>query len=202
MADNYRVNRQIRAREVRLVGLEGEYNNKIVPLHVAVQLAQDADLDLVEVSPNSAPPVCRIMDFGKFAYEKTRKEREARSNQKKIETKTIRLRPKIADFHRDIQVKRARGWLEKGMKVKVLVRFQGREIQYPEIGRLIVVNVAEELKDIATVEQPPTLEGWSMTLLLNPTGVVPPALRTGIVDDDDDGDDEDDEDDDEIETLE
>ena len=185
------MNRQIRARDVRLVGMEGEYNNKVVPLNVALDMARDADLDLVEVAPNSDPPVCRIMDFGKFAYDKTRKEREARSNQKKIETKTIRLRPKIADFHRDIQVKRARGWLEKGMKVKVLVRFQGREIQYPEIGRQIVLNVAEELKDVDAVEQPATLEGWSMTLLLNPTGAAPAPPSAYLEDDDDDDDDDD-----------
>ena len=165
---NYRVNKQIRSRDVRLVGLEGDNNNRIVPLSVALDMARDAEMDLVEVAPNSDPPVCRIMDFGKFAYDKTRKEREARKNQKKVETKTIKLQPKIADFHRDIQVKRARGWLEKGMKVKVLVRFHGREIQYPEIGRHLIENVATELKDVATIEQVPTMEGWSMVMILVP----------------------------------
>lgn len=108
------------------------------------------------------------MDYGKFAYEKTRKEREARKNQKKIETKTIKLQPKIAQFHRDIRVKSARKWLEEGKKVKVAVRFHGREIQYPEIGRELILGVATELQDIATVEQQPNMEGWSMVLLLAP----------------------------------
>lgn len=165
----YRTNKQIRARQVRLVGVEGEYNNQIVPLQVALDIARDSELDLVEVAPNSDPPVVRVMDYGKFIYDKTRKEREARKNQKKVETKTIKLAPKIADFHRDIRVKRAREWLEKGMKVKVMVRFHGREIQYPEIGRQLIEGVAEDLSDVATIEQQPNMEGWSMVMLLNPS---------------------------------
>jgi translation initiation factor IF-3 len=164
----YRVNRQIRVPKVRLVGIEGEYNNQIVSFQDAMRIAQEAGLDLVEVAPNSDPPVCRVMDYGKFAYEKTRKEREARKNQKKIETKTIKLQPKIAQFHRDIRVKAARKWLEEGKKVKVAVRFHGREIQYPEIGRELILGVATELQDIAIVEQQPNMEGWSMVLLLAP----------------------------------
>ncbi len=131
-------------------------------------MAQEAGLDLVEVAPNAEPPVCRIMDYGKFAYEKTRKEREARKNQKKIEIKTINLKPKIAQFHRDIRVKNARKWLEDGKKVKVAVKFSGREIQYPEIGRELIDGVAEDLGDVADVEQSPNMEGWSMVMLLTP----------------------------------
>lgn len=108
------------------------------------------------------------MDYGKFKYEQERKEREARKHQKQIEIKTIKLSPKIADFHRDIQVKRARGWLSEGKKVKVVVRFKGREITYPEIGRDMVNGVAEELGDISTVEQRPKQEGWQMTMMLAP----------------------------------
>lgn len=152
-----------------MVGVEGEHNNQIVPIQIALDMAREAELDLVEVAPNSDPPVVRVMDYGKFIYEKTRKEREARKNQKKIETKTIKLAPKIADFHRDIYVKRAREWLEKGKKVKVMVRFHGREIQYPEIGRELIQGVAEDLSDIATVEQQPSMEGWSMVMLLGPS---------------------------------
>jgi translation initiation factor IF-3 len=108
------------------------------------------------------------MDYGKFVYEKTRKEREARKHQKQIEIKTIKLSPKIADFHRDLNVRRARGWLEEGKKVKVVVRFRGREITYPEIGQEMMESVAEDLKEVSTIEQRPNLEGWQMTMMLAP----------------------------------
>jgi translation initiation factor IF-3 len=133
-----------------------------------MQIAQDAGLDLVEVAPNAQPPVARVMDYGKFIYEKTRREREARKHQKQIEVKTIKLSPKIADFHRDLNVRRAREWLGEGKKVKVIVRFRGREIEYTELGRIIMQEVAKDLQDIGTVEQQPNLEGWSMTMLLTP----------------------------------
>jgi translation initiation factor IF-3 len=133
-----------------------------------VEKAQESGLDLVEVAPNARPPVARIMDYGKFTYEKARKEREARKHQKQIEIKTIKFSPKTADFHRDISVRNARKWLEEGKKVKVVVQFKGREITYPEIGRQIMTEVAEELTDIATIEQQPNLEGWSMVMMLSP----------------------------------
>ena len=100
--------------------------------------------------------------------EKARKEREARKNQKKVEIKSIRLRPKVSAFHRDIKVKNARKWLEEGKKVKVAVRFQGREIQYTEIGRELILGVVEELSDISSVETKPNMEGWQMTAMLGP----------------------------------
>lgn len=131
-------------------------------------MARDEDLDLVEVAPNAQPPVVKVMDFGKFIYEQTRKEREARKHQKQIEIKTIKLSPKIAEFHRDTKVRRARGWLESGKKVKVVVRFRGREITYPELGQQMMEGVAQELEDISTVEQRPNLEGWTMVMLLTP----------------------------------
>ncbi len=152
---------------MQLVNSENE-NIGVVPTPEALRMAQDAELDLVEVAPNAKPPVCRIMDYGKFAYEKARKEREARKNQKKIEIKTIKLRPKVAAFHRDIKVKNARRWLEEGKKVKVAVRFQGREIQYTEIGRELIKGVVEELADVSTVETRPNMDGWQMTAMLAP----------------------------------
>jgi translation initiation factor IF-3 len=109
------------------------------------------------------------MDYGKFIYEKTRREREARKHQKQVEIKTIKLSPKIADFHRDIRLRRAREWLEEGKKVKVVVRFRGREITYPELGQEMMAGVAKELEDISTIEQKPNLEGWSMVMMLAPT---------------------------------
>ena len=154
-----------------MVGANNE-NHGLVTTSDALRMAREAELDLVEVAPNSDPPVCRIMDYGKFAYEKTRKEREARKNQKKIETKTIKLKPKIAQFHRDLRVKRAKEWLEGGKKVRVMVRFQGREIQYTEIGKKLIIDVAEELKEIADIEQHPNMEGWSMSMLLAPKGAT------------------------------
>lgn len=164
---NYRVNRQIRVREVRLIDPDGE-NVGVVPIREALDRAEDAGLDLVEVAPNAKPPVCRIMDYGKFSYEKTKREREARKQQKQIEIKTVRLTPRTDDFHKDVQVRKARQWLEEGKKVKFQVRFKAREITYPEIGQQKLEEIAEELEDISEVEQQPKLEGWSMTLLLNP----------------------------------
>jgi translation initiation factor IF-3 len=152
---------------VRLIDQE-KVNHGVVPRQEALDLAQTAGLDLVEVAPNANPPVVRIMDYGKFKYEQERKEREARKHQKQVEIKTIKLSPKIAEFHRGIQVKRAREWLEEGKKVKVVVRFKGREITYPEIGRKMVDGVAEELEDISSVEQRPKQEGWQMTMMLAP----------------------------------
>lgn len=132
-------------------------------------MARAAGLDLVEVAPNANPPVVRIMDYGKFSYEKTKREREARKHQKQIEIKTIKLSPKTARFHRDINVRKARGWLEEGKKVKVVVKFKGREITYPEIAQELMQGIAEELQNIATVEQRPNLEGRTMVMMLSPS---------------------------------
>lgn len=164
---NYRTNRQIRVREVRLIDADGD-NHGVVATSKALEMAQEANLDLVEVAPNARPPVCRIMDYGKFAYEKTKKEREARKHQKQVEIKTLKLTPRTSGFHRDIHVRKARQWLGEGKKVKFQVRFKAREITYPELGQDMLESVAEELADIAEVEQKPTLEGWSMTLMLTP----------------------------------
>lgn len=131
-------------------------------------MAQEAELDLVEVAPNANPPVCRIMDYGKFAYERTKKEREARKLQKQVEIKTLKLTPRTAAFHRELQVNKARKWLIEGKKVKFQIRFRAREITYPEIGRDMLIGVAEDLAEVSEIEQHPKLEGWSMTLMLVP----------------------------------
>ncbi len=166
-AGDYRVNDRIRAREVRLITDENE-NIGVVSIQKALQLAADRELDLVEVAPNADPPVCRIMDFGKFQYERAKKEREARKQQKQIEVKEIRLRPKTDDHHRSFKVRDARRWLEEGMKVKVRIRFRGREITYPEIAHEMLQEVAAELDDIAVVEQAPNMEGRTMLMVLAP----------------------------------
>ncbi len=125
-------------------------------------------LDLVEVAPNAEPPVCRIMDFGKFQYEKQRRERKARKQQVKVEIKEIQLGPKTDDHHLGFKVKNAREWIEDGMKVRVRIRFRGRENLHPEIGRGRLQRIAEELKDVAIVEQMPNLEGNVMLMVLAP----------------------------------
>jgi translation initiation factor IF-3 len=125
----------------------------------------------VEVAPNAVPPVCRVMDYGKFLYERTKKDREARKAQTKIEIKTIRLRPKTNDHHRGFKIRDARRWLEDGMKVKVDIRFRGREISYPEIAMQDMKEIAAELQDVSTVEQPPSLEGKVMVMVLAPNKV-------------------------------
>jgi translation initiation factor IF-3 len=150
-----------------LIGPEGE-NIGVVTIDEARKVAREADLDLVEVAPNSQPPVCRVMDFGKFIYERAKKEREARKAQTKIEVKEIRLRPKTNEHHRDLKVRDARRWLEVGMKVKVRIRFRGREITYPEIALNDLKEIAEDLADIAIVEQAPGLEGRTMLMVLAP----------------------------------
>ncbi len=140
----------------------------VIPTKKALEIARQSELDLVEVSPNADPPVCRVMDFGKFIYERAKKEREAKKAQTKIEVKEIRLRPKTNDHHRGFKVKDARRWLEDGMKVKVTVRFRGREMDYPEIALNDLKEIAQDLADIATVEQIPSMEGRSMTVVLAP----------------------------------
>lgn len=135
-----------------------------------MESARNLGLDLVEVAPNARPPVVRVMDYGKFVYEKTRREREARKHQKQVEIKTIKLTPKITEFHREIRVRRARGWLAEGKKVKVVVRFRGREITYPEIAQDQMKQVALDLEEVSTIEQRPNMEGWSMVMMLAPLG--------------------------------
>jgi translation initiation factor IF-3 len=152
---------------VRLIGPNGE-NVGVVPIQDAQHMAHEAELDLVEVAPNAKPPVCRVMDIGKFIYERSKKEREARRSQTKIEVKEIRLRPKTDEYHRDIKVRNARRWLTNGMKVKVRIRFRGREITYPEIALEDLKQVAEDLSDLAIVEQRPALEGRTMLMVLAP----------------------------------
>lgn len=154
--------------EVRLIGPNGE-NVGVVSTDKALRIAFEAELDLVEVAPGAAPPVCRVMDFGKFLYERTKKEREARKAQTKIEVKEIRLRPKTNEHHRGFKTRDARRWLDDGMKVRVTVRFRGREISYPELALEDLKEIAEELADVATVEQMPSMEGRVMTMVLAPS---------------------------------
>ncbi len=166
--NEFRVNEGIRTNEVRVIGANGE-NVGVIPTRQAIQMAHDADLDLVEVAPNSVPPVCRIMDFGKFLYERTKKEKEARRAQVKIEVKEIRLRPKTNSAHRGFKVEDARRWLNAGMKVRTTIRFRGREITYPEIALEDLREIAEELADVSVIEVAPSFEGRTMFMMLAPS---------------------------------
>lgn len=133
-----------------------------------MRLAEESELDLVEVAPNANPPVVRVMDFGKFLYEQAKKEREARKSQKQIEVKEIQLRPKTNEHHAMYKVKNARRWLEDGNKVKVRIRFRGREITYPEVAMKRLRDIATEVTDIAIIEQAPKLDGRTMLMILAP----------------------------------
>jgi translation initiation factor IF-3 len=166
-ASDYRLNEQIRAREVRVIGPNNE-NLGVLAIQEALRVARESNKDLVEVSPTAVPPVCRILDYGKFLYEKSKKDKEARRSQKVIEVKEIQLRPKTTDHHAGFKVRDARRWLEAGMKVKVRIKFRGREITYPQIARQDLMDIAKELADVAVVEQMPDLEGRTMLMVLGP----------------------------------
>lgn len=164
---DFRVNESIRTPEVRVIDHQGN-NIGVISTYEALKMAQDANMDLVEVSPNAAPPVCRVMNFGKFLYERMKKEKEARKSQTKIEIKEIRLRPKTGDHHRSFKTRDARRWLMAGMKVRVTIRFRGREITYPELALEDLREIAHDLSDIASIEQAPGMEGRTMGMLLAP----------------------------------
>src|SRR4051812_15457130 len=162
-----RVNEQIRAREVRLVGPEGEQVG-IVPLERALQLAADVDLDLVEVAPMARPPVCKLMDFGKFKYESALKAREARRNQQQTVIKEMKLRPKI-DSH-DYETKKGHvvRFLKAGDKVKVTIMFRGREQSRPELGFRLLRKLSEEVSELGFVEAAPKQDGRNMIMVIAP----------------------------------
>jgi len=152
---------------VRLIDNDGKQVG-ILPTAEALDLAQRSRLDLVEVAPHASPPVCKIMDFGKFRYEQTKRDREAKKAQKVTEVKAIRLRPKTDKYHVGFKLKQARKFLARGAKVKLQVIFRGREITHPELGRELLNMAAKELADLASVEQSARMEGRSMFLILNP----------------------------------
>lgn len=165
---------------MRVIGPAGE-NLGVITVQEALKIAREAEKDLVEVSPTATPPVCRILNFGKFLYERSKKDKEARKAQKVIEVKEIRLRPKTTDHHRSFKVRDARRWLLDGMKVKVRIKFRGREITYPEIARGELREVAEELADVAIVEVSPDMEGKTMLMVLAPARKVSKPVSSAPV---------------------
>ncbi len=165
--ENLRINEEIRVREVRVTTAEGEQLG-IMQVRDALQMAIEQNLDLVEVAPTARPPVCRIMDYGKFKYEQQKRDKEAKKKQKIVTIKEVKLRPNIEDHDFDVKKKNALRFLEDGDKVKVTIMFRGRELSHPELGRVLLVRMAKELVDIANVERDPKLEGKNMIMILNP----------------------------------
>lgn len=161
-------------REVRVIDDENQQLG-ILPIQEALRLAYERNLDLVEVAPNAVPPVCRLLDFGKFQYERQKKEREARKAQKIIEIKEIRLRPRTGEHDLDTKVRQALAFLDEGSKVKVAVRFRGREITHPEIAREQLEEFVDKVGAAAIIESQPSMEGKNLFLLLspNPSGKKP-----------------------------
>jgi translation initiation factor IF-3 len=152
---------------VRLIDEEGTQVG-IVATREALQIAEERGLDLVEVAPNATPPVCRLLDYGKFRYEQSKKEREARKNQRQAELKELRLKPKTDDHDLDVKANHARRFLLAGDKVKFTVRFRGREMAHTDIGRSMLDQIAENLRDIAAMEQKPMMEGRACSMVLVP----------------------------------
>ena len=159
------INEQIRDREVRLIGADGSQLG-IMSSREAMRLAEEAGLDLVKIAPTAKPPVCKIVDYGKFKYEQVRKEKEARKKQRTIEIKEIRLSPNIDTNDLNTKINAARKFLTKGDKVKVTLRFRGREIAHMSNSKHILDDFAKELSDIAVMEKAPKVEGRSMTMFL------------------------------------
>ncbi|WP_100399840.1 translation initiation factor IF-3 [Bacillus sp. FJAT-44742] len=162
-----KLNDGIRAREVRLIDASGEQLG-VKSKSEALEMAQNANLDLVMVAPNAKPPVCRIMDYGKYRYEQQKKEKEARKKQTVINIKEVRLSPNIEKHDFDTKLRNARKFLTKGDKVKAAIRFRGRMITHSEIGKEVLERLAKECEDVATVETKPKMEGRSMFLILAP----------------------------------
>jgi translation initiation factor IF-3 len=161
---------------VRLIDEQGTQVG-IIGVREAIQMAEERGFDLVEVAPNAVPPVCRLLDYGKFRYEQSKKEREARKNQKQAELKQIRLMPKTDDHDIAVKANQAKRFLIQGDKVKFNVRFRGREMAHPEIGRKMLEVIAEQLREIAVVEQKPLMEGRVLSLLVAPTPKVLKAAQ-------------------------
>ncbi len=162
-----RVNDRIRATEIRLIGPDGE-NIGVVPPSRGLALAEQEGLDLVEISPNAAPPVCKVMDFGKFKYEQQKREAEARRKQKTIDVKEIKFRPNTNTHDYEVKMRNVRKFLENGDKVKVSLRFRGREMAHQSLGRKLLERVTEDIRAIGRVENMPKLEGRQMIMMIGP----------------------------------
>src|SRR5438270_3724683 len=173
-----RVNERVRAREVRLIDENGEMIG-VMPSSRALDIAHERNLDLVEVSPNAMPPVCKLMDYGRYKYEQAKKENEARKNQKTVNQKEIRLRPRTDEHDVDVKTRKIQEFLAEGDKVRVSVQFRGAEMRHPDIGRKLLDEIAEVLKGSATIERTPMMEGRMMSMIVSRApGWEPPKKQT------------------------
>jgi len=162
-----RVNEAIRAREIRLIDENGEQLG-IMVVREGLRIAAERGLDLVEVAPNAKPPVCRLLDYGKYKYEQAKRDREARKKQRTMDIKEVRMTPKIEGHDFQVKVRNAQKFLQDGDKVKATVRFRGREIVHADIGRALLLDLAEEVKDYGVIEREPRVEGKHMIMVLAP----------------------------------
>ena len=162
-----RINEQIKVPEVRLIGPDGQQIG-VLPIREALAFAAEAHLDLVEVAPQAAPPVCRVMDYGKFKYQQSKKQQEARRRQTTIQVKEIKVRPKIEEHDMAFKLRNTRRFLEEGDKVKISVIFRGREIAHTDRGFKLLAQMTEALVDVGTVEQNPRLEGRNLSMIVTP----------------------------------
>ncbi len=161
-----RVNERIRAREVRLIDENGEMVGVMAPAR-ALEIARERDLDLVEISPNANPPVCKLMDYGRYKYEQAKKENEARKNQKTITLKEIRLSPRTDEHDVDVKTRKIQEFLAEGDRVRVSVKFRGAEMRHPDIGRKLLDEIAEDLKGTVVIERSPMMEGKMMSMIIS-----------------------------------
>jgi translation initiation factor IF-3 len=175
-----RVNERIRAREIRVIDENGEMMGVMPPIR-ALDIARDRNLDLVEVSPNAMPPVCKMMDYGRFKYEQAKKENEARKNQKTTTLKEIRMRPRTDDHDIEVKTRKIQEFLAEGDKVRVSVQFRGAEMRHPDIGRKLLDEIAEVLKGTATIERSPMMEGRMMSMIVSRApGWEPPKKQAPV----------------------
>jgi translation initiation factor IF-3 len=172
--DDARINDRIRARQVRLIGADGSQLG-VKPLPEAQRIATESGLDLVEVAANADPPVCKIMDYGKYKYEQDQRRKESRRKASNVVIKEMKFRPKIDSHDYDTKMKHVERFLEEGSKVKLTIMFRGREMAHPELGRRILERVAERVAEIAIVESAPKQDGRNMTMVLNPIRKAKPA---------------------------
>lgn len=170
--NNYRINEQIRSREVRLVGDDVE--STVMPTHKAIQLAEQKGVDLVEISPNAQPPVCRLIDYSKFLYQRKKRQKELKAKQVKIEVKEIRFGPQTDEHDYNFKLKHAKDFLTEGDKVKAYVFFRGRSILFKEQGEVLLLRFANDLEEYGKVEQMPVLEGKRMIIFIAPKKVAAP----------------------------
>jgi len=167
---NLRINKQIRAPKVRVIGPDGSQVG-ILPIKDALVKAQEASLDLVEIAPNAQPPVCKIVDYGKYRYDQTKREKESKKSQHQVKVKEVKLKPNIDEHDFLTKLKQARQFVEKGNKVKVTCMFRGREMAHPELGQKVVEKFCKGLEDIALAESPPKLLGRNLIGILAPAPV-------------------------------